>query len=128
MSASFDAKSVLVVEDQFLVALDTEQALRRAGAIDVRLSSSVRDALRTLTNFVPEAAVLDFTLVDGTGIDVAARLTELHVPFVFATGYGSGLPIPAAYSHVPVVRKPFTVDELITRLNEAVATAFREIR
>ena len=121
MSASLDAKSVLVIEDQFLIAMDLEQALRRAGAIDVRLASSVRDALHALTSFVPQAAVLDLTLGDGTGVDVARALTEQQVPFVFATGYGDGVSIPAPYRHVPIVRKPFTVDELISQLNRATA-------
>src|SRR5690606_14437559 len=66
VNASLDAKSVLVIEDQFLIAIDAEQALRQAGAADVRLASSVRDALLTLAHFVPDAAVLDFNLGDGT--------------------------------------------------------------
>ena len=127
VSASLDAKSVLVIEDQFLIAIDAEQALRRAGAADVRLASSVRDALQTLTNFVPDAAVLDFVLGDGTGVDVAGALTELRVPFVFATGYGEDVPVPASYRHVPIVRKPFSVEELISQLNRAVAAAALKI-
>ena len=120
MSASLDAKTVLVIEDQFLIAIDTEQALRRAGAVDVRLASSVGDALEILTRFVPDAVVLDFVLGDGTGADVAKVLTERQVPFVFATGYGDNVPIPAPYKHVPTVRKPFSVDDLVSQLNLAV--------
>ena len=66
MSASLDAKSVLVLEDQFLIALDAEQALRKAGALDVRLASSVSEALRILASFAPEVAVLDFVPVSYT--------------------------------------------------------------
>ena len=120
MSASLDAKTVLVIEDQFLIAIDTEQALRNAGAVDVRLASSVRDALEMLTSFVPDVVVLDFVLGDGTGSDVAKVLTERQVPFVFATGYGDNVPIPGPYRHVPTVRKPFSVDDLVSQLNLAV--------
>ncbi len=60
VSASLDAKSVLVIEDQFLIAIDTEQALRKAGAIDVRLVSSVGDALQVLASFVPDVVVAGF--------------------------------------------------------------------
>lgn len=125
VSASLDAKSVLVIEDQFLIALDVEQALRRAGATDVRLASSVREALQVLTEFVPEAAVLDLVLREGTGVEVARALAERQVPFVFATGYGNGVPIPAPYGHVPIVRKPFTAEELISQLNRVVAAGAR---
>lgn len=127
VSASLDAKSVLVIEDQFLIAIDTEQALRGAGAVDVRITSSVRDALQTLTSFVPDVAVLDFVLGDGTGADVAKVLTEQRIPFVFATGYGDNVPIPAPYRHVPTVRKPFSVEDLVAQLNQAVEAAARRI-
>lgn len=120
VSASLDAKTVLVIEDQFLIAIDTEQALRNAGAVDVRLASSVRDAFEMLTSFVPDVVVLDFVLGDGTGSDVAKVLTERQVPFVFATGYGDNVPIPGPYRHVPTVRKPFSVDDLVSQLNLAV--------
>jgi DNA-binding NtrC family response regulator len=127
VSASLDAKSVLVIEDQFLIAIDAEQALRQAGATDVRLASSVRDALMVLADFVPDVAVLDFNLGDGTGADVAEVLAELQVPFVFTTGYGEAVPIPAPYSSAPIVRKPFGIEELISQLNRTVAAA-RAIR
>jgi DNA-binding NtrC family response regulator len=127
VSASLDAKSVLVIEDQFLIAIDTEQALRKAGAVDVRLASSAGDALRMLASFVPDVAVLDFILGDGTGADVAGTLTKLAVPFVFATGYGEDVPIPTSYRRAPIVRKPFSVDELISQLNRAMAAAARTI-
>ncbi|WP_295142741.1 response regulator [uncultured Reyranella sp.] len=123
MSASLDAKSVLVLEDQFLIALDAEQALRKAGALDVRLASSVSEALRILASFAPEVAVLDFVLGDGTGVDVAQVLTERQVPFAFATGYGDSVPIPANYRHVPVVQKPFGIDDLVLQLNRAMTPA-----
>ena len=128
MSASLDAKSVLVIEDQFLIAIDTEQALHKAGAVDVRLASSVGDALRMLASFAPDVAVVDFILGDGTGVDVAKALTERQIPFVFATGYGDDVPNPAPYGHVPVVRKPYSVEELISQLNRAIVTVARKIR
>lgn len=123
MSASLDAKSVLVLEDQFLIALDAEQALRKAGALDVRLASSVSEALRILTSFMPDVAVLDFVLGDGTGVDIAHVLAERQVPFAFATGYGDCVPIPANYRHVPVVQKPFGIDDLVLQLNRAMTPA-----
>lgn len=123
MSASLDAKTVLVIEDQFLIAIDTEQALRRSGAVDVRLASSVGDALQALGDFVPDVVVLDFVLGDSTAVDVAKALTDLAIPFVFATGYGDNVAIPVPYKHVPLVQKPFSVDNLVLQLNLVTATA-----
>ena len=36
VKASLDAKSILLAEDQFLIAMDTEHALQERGATDVR--------------------------------------------------------------------------------------------
>lgn len=117
---SLGAKSILVVEDEFLIAMDTAQTLRRLGVEDVRVATSVREALEILTSFVPHAAVLDFNLPDGTAEDVAKALGELKVPFVFATGYSDDVMIPAALRHVPVVRKPFSEEDLAAQLGRAI--------
>jgi DNA-binding response OmpR family regulator len=117
VSALLDAKSVLLAEDQFLIAMDTEHALLERGAADVRVVPSIRDALHLLESFRPDVAVLDFMLADGTAAGVAEALTILQVPFVFATGYGDSVAIPAPYSYVPVVRKPYSVEELVANLN-----------
>lgn len=120
VKASLDAKSILVAEDHFLIAMDTEHSLRDRGATDVRVVPSIRDALQLLADFRPDVAVLDFSLSDGTAVEVAAALTALQVPFVFATGYGDSVAIPAPYRHVPIVRKPYSVEDLVTNLNAAV--------
>ncbi len=117
VKASLDAKSILVAEDQFLIAMDTEHALLERGAADVRVVPSIRDALRLLAEFRPDVAVLDFSLSDGTAIEVAAALTAMQVPFVFATGYGDTVAIPAQYRHVPILRKPYSIDDLVADLN-----------
>ena len=51
--------SVLIVEDQALIALDTEETLRKLGAGEIRLAPNVRDAKRALLAAVPDVAVLD---------------------------------------------------------------------
>jgi len=117
VKAWLDAKSILLAEDQFLIAMDTEHGLLERGAADVRVVPSIRDALRLLTDFRPDAAVLDFSLADGPAIAVAEALTALQVPFVFATGHGDNGAIPAPYRHVPIVRKPYSVEDLVTNLN-----------
>ena len=120
---SLGAKSILVVEDEFLIAMDAEQALRSLGVGDVRLAPSVREALEILTSFVPDAAVLDFNLGDGTAEEVAKALSALKVPFVFATGYSDNVMIPVPFKHVPVVRKPFSTEDLAIRLGWALKGA-----
>lgn len=119
-STSLDAKSILVVEDQALIAMDTEQTLRSLGATSVRVAPSVREALQVLASFIPDVAVLDFVLDDGTAEDVAKALSALNVPFVFATGYSDNVMIPALFKHVPVVQKPFSADGLAGQINRVI--------
>lgn len=53
---------ILVVEDDFLIALELEQTLRRAGYEVVGPVISVGMALRLLRQVRPDAAVLDVNL------------------------------------------------------------------
>jgi len=111
--------SILLVEDQALVALDTEALLRRLGAEDIRLSPDAAHAAQTLESFRPDAAILDFNLGEGTSEAVADHLVALGVPFVFATGYGDSVMIPDHLSAVPIVRKPASEASVSTQLAEA---------
>jgi light-regulated signal transduction histidine kinase (bacteriophytochrome) len=116
---SLDGLGVLVVEDQGLIALDTEETLRRLGATDVRLSPTVADAEARLRGFEPDVAVLDFNLGIGTSEAVAEALEARRVPFVFATGYADSVMIPARFRNVPVVRKPVNAAALAANLDLA---------
>lgn len=112
--------SILLVEDQSLIALDLAESLGKLGATDVRLSPSAADALNQLRTFTPRAAVLDFNLGDGTSEAVADRLLADGVPFVFATGYGDSVMIPARFGHVPVVRKPVNPALLAAKIGASI--------
>lgn len=116
---SLAGMSILLVEDQSLIALDTEDLLRRLGANDVRLSPDAAHAVLTLASFKPDAAILDFNLGEGTSEAVADHLVAIGVPFVFATGYGDSIMIPDHLRSVPVVRKPASMTSVAAQLAEA---------
>ncbi len=118
-TGSLAGLAVLVVEDQSLIAMDTEDTLRRLGAGDIRLSPSAADAEAKLGDFAPDVAVLDFNLGTGTSETVADLLTARGVPFVFATGYGDNVMIPPRFRGVPVVRKPISGAVLEAQLDHA---------
>jgi len=111
--------SILVVEDQSLVAMDLEESLARLGALEVRLSPTAADALALLKSFRPNAAVLDFNLGEETSEAVAEHLESVGVPYVFATGYGDSVMIPQRFRHVPVVRKPVNPALLAAQISAA---------
>src|SRR3954463_6993766 len=91
-SAFIAGKRCLVVDDEFLIALDIQQALEAAGA-RVTCLGDADEALPALAGGAQfDVAVLDLKLSgftrDSTG--VAALLTERGVPFVFLTGLRAG--------------------------------------
>jgi CheY-like chemotaxis protein len=111
---------VLLVEDQALIAMDTEEILRDLGAIDVTSRPNVALALEALRDQRPDCAVLDLNLGLETSEAVAIELGTRGVPFVFATGYRDSVSIPSGFATVPVVRKPVSHDMLARQLTQAL--------
>ncbi len=107
---------MLLAEDNMIIALDAEDALHDIGIGQVISVSSVEDGLRYLDKSRPEAAVLDFNLGSETSIGLAEKLSELNVPFFFATGYGEMLKLPTEFASHPVVKKPYNADSLRSAL------------
>ncbi|WP_395332139.1 HWE histidine kinase domain-containing protein [Novosphingobium sp. BL-8H] len=124
--SSLAGLSVLLVEDQSLIALDTEDLLRRLGAKEVRLSPDAVHAVRSLSSYKPDVAVLDFNLGETTSEEVADHLVAMGVPFVFATGYGDSVMIPEHLRDVPIVRKPASAKGVLSQLSEAQRMLFSD--
>jgi light-regulated signal transduction histidine kinase (bacteriophytochrome)/CheY-like chemotaxis protein len=103
---------ILLVEDNFIIALDAEDTLRRVGAREIRTASNVGTALELIDERPPEFAVLDVNLGIETSFEIANRLLALGVPFAFMTGYGESESFPDELAHVPRIRKPFTQQNL----------------
>ena len=105
------AKRVLVVEDQLLIAMDTEDLLRKLGATSVFAVANVDGALAALDP-LPDVAVLDVNLGSENSFAVADALAERGAPFLFATGYNESFVLPERFSQTPVAHKPLTAEEL----------------
>ena len=118
-ATSLDGLSVLIVEDQALIALDIEEMIRKLGAREIRLSPNVDDAQKAIERFGADIAVLDFNLGAETSEAIADQLISEGIPFVFSTGYGDSLMIPERFRQVPVVRKPVNESALAAQLGVA---------
>ncbi|MCT8268120.1 GAF domain-containing protein [Afifella sp. JA880] len=103
---------VLVVEDNMIIALDTEQMLLSLGVGNVRTASGVSDALKEIERQAPDFALLDVNLGAETSLEIAERLAEMGVPFAFATGYGEQAALPAPFDVTHKVRKPYSAQLL----------------
>lgn len=115
--------SLLVVEDQLLIAMEAEAMLLALGAEAVETCNSALEAENRLARFRPDAAVLDIHLSGGTSVPVAQELRRRQIPFVFASGYADLDNIPDELADVPLARKPYDGKALAFALTQARAEA-----
>jgi len=109
-------KTVLIVEDQFLIAEDMCHTLSTIDDWHVEVVSNEKDALTIIDAGDVGAAFLDVNLgVSGTdSFGLAMRLEELGIPFIFVTGYGGGIDVPDALKHIEVHSKPVRENVLLS--------------
>lgn len=103
-------KSILVVEDEFLVAAMLQDFLERLGAIVVGPAYDVEHAMQLANSEVLDASILDINVRDLRIDPVAEALASRKIPFAFATGYSSG--VLHKWSGVPVLVKPYSEGEV----------------
>jgi light-regulated signal transduction histidine kinase (bacteriophytochrome)/CheY-like chemotaxis protein len=108
--------TVMILEDQLVIAVGLEQILVAAGAQEVLTVGSEAEAMKLLAHRQPDVAVLDINLGSGTSLAVAAELTQRKIPFAFATGYGDNNTLLGQFSQVPVVRKPYDAASILINL------------
>lgn len=105
---------VLVVEDEFFIAIELESVLTRGGFEVLGPASSVHQALELLKNQRPDAAVLDVTLNGEKVTPVALLLKSWGVPFVLASASDPAeLARHDVLAKVPNLGKPTDMKHLV---------------
>jgi two-component sensor histidine kinase/DNA-binding response OmpR family regulator len=116
--SSVDARRVLLVEDEALVAIMMRDMLTELGFHVVGPMSNTTLALAAARQADFDCAILDLNLGGEISYPVADELSARGVPYIFVTGYDKeGL--DKRYEAVPLLQKP--VDEASLR---AVMQAF----
>jgi len=116
--APLAGRSILIVEDEPLIALDIAEGFRSAGA-SVLSAHNLQDGLRLAGHPDLSAAVLDFGLRDGEGTALCARLKDRRIPFVLHTGYQHTS--EACHAGV-LVPKPTAPAELVSTVARLLAS------
>jgi DNA-binding NtrC family response regulator len=113
----------LVLDDEFLIALDIQQALEQAGAAEVVCAADVESALTSVRDSRFDLAVLDLRLgrTGGNSLPVAAALQAIGTPFIFLTGMNGTAEHSRAYPAAPVVEKPYDRAALLGAVTRALA-------
>lgn len=121
-NASGTLGRILLVEDDAILALATEQALLDAGATRVTVCSTTAEALAALRQEKPDGMVLDVHLSDRDDGWAIAELVNDVGPrpprIVFSTGAPRDIPKEIAELG-PVLEKPYDSAELVEALRKS---------
>lgn len=120
MFSGLSGRVVMLMEDEFLIAMDIEDELRACGAEVLGPFARVCDGLKALETAEPCAAVLDVNLADGEVYPIADRLARKAKPIVFSTGMNAPGELIQMFGEVKVCRKPANAKEVVSALEEAL--------
>lgn len=115
----FDGLRVLVVEDEYLVALLLEEDLRSAGCTIAGPHTSLSAANAAARGEPVGLAILDVNLNGEMVYPLAEELADRGVPLVFLSGYDIGH-FPERFKTTPRVGKPHDRAALLREIARAL--------
>jgi len=98
---------VLIVEDEAAIAEGLSMSLEEQG-MQTRVAGSAADVMPAVASFRPDVVILDLSLPDGDVMPLYERIAAQSVPVILSTGSDVDAPNGA-----PILRKPYTTDELL---------------
>jgi CheY-like chemotaxis protein len=120
-TARLDGVRILVVDDEFMIALDIEATLLEAGADVVALCMTLSEALSVAALEKVSIATLDIRLGRDTSEAVAALLAERGIPFIFYSGQSLPSEMRERWPLSPLVAKPAEPRQLVDALAAALS-------
>lgn len=115
-----DARSILIVEDEPLIAMMLEDFLESMGHTISGTCETLDQAMAEAERGGFDLAILDVNLKGESVWPVAAALRKKGTPFVLASG-GHVEPPPAEFKNAPMIEKPFTIDRVTPIIEAALA-------
>jgi CheY-like chemotaxis protein len=112
-ASSLREGSILIVEDEPLIALDLETFLHGAGA-KVLSARSLDRALQLVDHAGLSAAVLDCKLAGGDCEPVCARLLERGIPFLIYSGHPE---VRQRFPNAVIIQKPAALSDVVDALS-----------
>lgn len=117
--SSTAACSVLIVEDEYVIANDLRLLLLETGYDVLGIANSVAEARQLLGQQRPDIVLLDIYLKGtATGIDLAGPLEEAGIPFIYISANDSPSVLDAVKATQPsgYIVKPFREKDVLTAL------------
>jgi DNA-binding NarL/FixJ family response regulator len=116
---------VLIVEDDYLVAMEAEVAVVEAGFEAAGIANSAEEAVKLAKSERPTLVVMDIRLIGKRdGIDAALEIfRETGVRCIFATAHHTLATRNRAAPTVPLgwLPKPYSMEDLIEMIKLAIA-------
>ena len=103
-----EGKTILIAEDEMLVAMELESMLEALGCTILGPAKSAKRALALLDREGADAALLDLNLLGSYDASLAKRLLERGIPFAVVTGYSAEALKAPELRNAPYVNKPAT--------------------
>ena|ERR671919_432778 len=119
-SAELRGLRILVVEDEFLVAMELESMLQDLGGEVIGPLGRLDQAVTVARDEALDLALLDVNVGGRLVTPVADALAARTIPFVFCTGYDVAS-LPGRHAAAPTLMKPCYAHEL----KNAVLTSLR---
>ena len=114
---------VLVVEDEFIIALDLSETVKDLGYRIEGPYAGNQDAFEGMGEEMPDLAILDVFTADGEVYPLADKLSAAGVPIIFHSGHVPPDEVKALYPDAQACAKPCPPDRIIGALQEAAAKA-----
>ncbi|WEZ85126.1 response regulator [Rhizobium sp. 32-5/1] len=105
-------KRVLVLEDNFIIAMEAEDILKSLGVGEVEIATNIDQAEALLSQEVFDFVLLDINLGSQTSFHLAEKLLGNGVPFGFVSGYGENSIFPPTLRSLPRITKPFNEESV----------------
>jgi CheY-like chemotaxis protein len=117
----FSGVTVLIVEDDFIVAYDMQALLEEQGARVLGPAGSIAEAQEILRTEQPHVAVLDVNLNGDLVFPLVPELRAREVPFMFATAYADDDRLfPREAAVAPRLAKPVLPNVLFSQLQRLI--------
>jgi DNA-binding NtrC family response regulator len=112
-------RHVLVLEDNFIIAMEAEDILKSLGVSQVSIATNIEQAEALLSQATFDFVLLDVNLGAETSFRLAEKLLQQGIAFGFVSGYGENSIFPASLRALPRITKPFNEDSLGGLLSQA---------
>ena len=122
-TSAHERPTVLVVEDEFIIALDLSETVKDLGFDLEGPFEGNEDAIEAIEVDMPDLAILDVFTADDEVYPLADRLVEAGVPIIFHSGRVSPDDITQRYPEAMACAKPCPPSELIEMLGAAAHEA-----